>query len=216
MTLFPRLLCAAGVILLIFLASAHGQIANSSRISPYNAPGSIFPTDPGDGRMNSLVSDPTAYSVGDFVTIVVNLSNTANQSRAVTTAKKASVNDTITSIINPNNTNLAAQWAGNQAFAGSGTQANTDGLTTTIQARIVESLPNNTLRVEATRYMEVGKEKGTMVLTGLVRRADLASDNSISSNQVADLQIKQSGTGDLSRNTHKGWLTSIYEFVSPF
>jgi flagellar L-ring protein precursor FlgH len=196
--------------------AVRAQISSAPRVSPYSAPGSIFPNEPGDARMNSLVSDPTAYSVGDSITIVVNLSNTANQSRAVTTAKKASVNDAITSVINPNNSNLAMNWAANQAFAGSGTQANTDGLTTTIQAQIVEALPNNTFRVEAHRDMAVGKERATMVLTGMVRRADLASDNSISSNLVSDLRIKQDGTGDLTRETRKGWMTTIYEFLNPF
>ncbi len=201
---------------IVLAVAASAQVSVPSRNCPYSAPGSIFPSEPGDGRMNSLVSDPTAYSVGDSITIVVNLSNTANQSRAVTTAKKTSVADTITSVINPNNANLAMNWAGNQAFAGSGTQANTDGLTTTIQAQIIESLPNNTFRVEARRDMAVGKERTTMVLTGLVRRADLDSSNSVSSNLVSDLRITQNGSGDLTRNTRKGWMTTIYEFLNPF
>ena len=201
---------------IVLAVAASAQISSPNRNCPYSAPGSIFPSEPGDGRMNSLVSDPTAYSVGDTVTIVVNLSNTANQARAVTTAKKTSVADSITSLVTPNNSNLAMNWAGNQAFAGSGTQANTDGLTTTIQAQIVEALPNNTLRVEAKRYSSIGKERTTMVLTGVVRRADLDSSNSISSNLVADLQIKQEGSGDLTRSTRKGWMTTIYEFLNPF
>ena len=201
---------------IVLAVAASAQVSVPSRNSAYSAPGSIFPSEPGDGRMNSLVSHPTAYSVGDSITIVVNLSNTANQSRAVTTAKKTSVADTITSLVNPNNANLAMNWAGNQAFAGSGTQANTDGLTTTIQAQITEALPNGTFRVEARRDMAVGKERTTMVLTGVVRRADLDSSNSVSSNLVSDLRITQNGSGDLTRNTRKGWMTTIYEFLNPF
>lgn len=201
---------------LVLAVAARAQYSVPNRNSPYSAPGSIFPCEPGDGRMNSLVSDPTAYSVGDSITIVVNLSNVANQSRAVTTAKKSSVADSITSLANPNNTNLAMNWAANQAWAGSGSQANTDGLTTTIQAQITEALPNNTLRIEAHRDSAIGKEKATMILTGVVRRADLDSSNSISSNQISDLRIRQDGTGDLTRNTRKGWMTTIYEFLNPF
>ncbi|MDE1171522.1 MAG: flagellar basal body L-ring protein FlgH [Verrucomicrobium sp.] len=195
------------------LASA--QIANPARVSPYSGPGSIFPSQ-ADGRVTSLTADPIAFAVGDFITIIVNLNTSASLSKQLSTAKTSSVNDSITSLINPNNANIANQWSGAQSFAGGGTQADSEGLTTTIQARIDEALPNGTFHVVATRQMTVGKEKSTMVLTGYVRRQDLAADNSVSSTQVAELAINQTGNGDLSRAERKGWLTTLYEFVSPF
>jgi len=54
------------------------------------------------------------------------------------------------------------------------------------------------------------------VLTGLIRPEDLNTDNSIASSRVADLQIVQKGKGALSESQKKGWLTKLYEFLSPF
>jgi len=210
------------IVLSLLLASLAGPafagIAGPDRESPYMAPGSIFPRDAGDGRMNSIFSDPTAYSVGDFVTIVVNLTTTATRAKNTTTAKTASVNDSLTSLVIPNNVagNYGMQWGANQAFNGGGSQANSEAMTTTIQARIVEVYPNDTFRVEAHRAFQEGREKSNMVLTGFVRRKDLSATNSVSSTQVADLQVKDDGAGDLSRAAKKGWLTSVYEFVNPF
>ncbi len=195
-----------------------GQITGAPRISAYSAPGSIFPTDAGDGRMNSLYSDPTAFSVGDFITVVVNLSSVATRSKNTTTAKAATVNDSITSLIIPNNVagNYANQWAAAQAFNGGGSQADNEALTTTLQARIIEVYPNGTFRIVAQRDFQEGKEKTTLTMTGIVRRKDLTSTNTISSTQVAELEVKEDGAGDITREQRKGWLTTAYEFLNPF
>ena len=55
-----------------------------------------------------------------------------------------------------------------------------------------------------------------MILTGLVRPEDLSTTNTISSSQVADLQIIQKGKGTLTEDQRKGWLTKLYEFLDPF
>ena len=208
----------ASVALAVSANTGMGQITGSPRISAYSAPGSIFPTDAGDGRMNSLYSDPTSYSVGDFVTVVVNLSSVATRSKNTTTAKTATVNDSLTSLVIPNNVagNYAAQWGADQNFNGGGSQADNETLITTLQARIIEAYPNGTFRIEAHRNFQEGKEKTTLTMTGVIRRKDLSSTNTISSTQVAELEVKEDGAGDISREQRKGWLTTTYEFLNPF
>ena len=65
---------------------------------------------------------------------------------------------------------------------------------------MIEVEANGVMRVEATRLSKAGDEDTRMVLTGLVRPDDLATDNSISSSRVADLQIVQKGKGTLSES----------------
>ncbi|HEY8966920.1 MAG TPA: flagellar basal body L-ring protein FlgH [Candidatus Methylacidiphilales bacterium] len=196
------------------------EVLGPGRVNPYSAPGSIFPADPNavNGLTKSLYSDPTAASVGDTVTIVVNLSQVSTRAKTLATAKTTSVNDSVTSLLIPNNVagNYGNQWAGNQVFAGSGSQTSNEAMTTTVQARITEVLPNGTFRVEAKRIQQNDKERTTLTLTGTVRQQDLDATNSVSSSQVADLEVKSDGVGDVTRATRKGWLTTIYEFVNPF
>ncbi len=212
---------ALGIFLALLLPAPRGfaQYSQSPRVSPYSAPGSIFPIEAtSDGRMNSFFSDPIAAGVGDFITIVVNMSTTATRAKNLTTSKVSNVNDSLTSLVIPNNVagNYAMQWGANQNFAGGGSQANTEAMTTTIEAQIKEVMPDGNFRVEAHRSLQEGKEKTAMTLTGIVRRIDLSSTNSVSSTQVADLEIKEDSAGDLTRAERKGWLTSVYEFVNPF
>jgi flagellar L-ring protein precursor FlgH len=177
----------------------------------------------------SVYSDPLAHNVGDTITILVDLSNTVTKAQNTKTAKTAAVNDTISSLVYPSDgsnkgfsfynlhgVNPQMAWSANQSFNGGGTVANDETESTTIQARVIEVMSNGNMRVAATRLSKAGDEDTRMVLTGIVRPDDLGTDNSISSSRVADLQIVQKGKGALSESQKKGWLTKLYEFLSPF
>ena len=113
----------------------------------------------------SICSDPIARSVGDLVTIVVDLDNTVTKAQNTTTAKTATVNDSISQLVYPNDgTNhgwtastlitariRAWSWSGAHTFNGGGTVANSDVETTTIQARVVGVAANGVLRIQASR-----------------------------------------------------------------
>ncbi len=186
-------------------------------------------SNPNTSGSASIFSDPLAHNVGDSITIIVDLSNDVTKAQNTTTAKTATVNDTISSLVYPSDgsnkgfsfynlhgVNPQMNWSANQAFNGGGTVANTEADSTTIQARVIEVLSNGSMRVAATRLSKAGEEDTRMVLTGIVRPDDLNTDNSISSSRVADLQIVQKGKGALSESQKKGWLTKLYEFLSPF
>ena len=178
---------------------------------------------------SNLYSDPLAHSVGDLVTIVVALQNSIEKDQNTTTAKTAAVQAVLNSLIYPNDNsnsgfnflnyhgaNPTASYNATQSFNGGGTVKNTEATSTTIQARVVGVLPNGVLQVEAHRLSKAGEEDTSMILSGLVRPEDLSPTNTISSSQVADLQIIQKGKGTLTNDQRKGWLTKLYEFLDPF
>ena len=177
----------------------------------------------------SLYGDPLAHAVGDLVTIVVTLQNSVSKAQNTTTAKTTSVDGTISALVYPTDAtnhgwnfynyhgqNPTTSWNSAQTFNGGGTIANTEATSTTIQARVIAVAANGVMRVEATRLSKAGDEDTSMVLTGLVRPEDLSTANTISSDNVADLEILQKGKGTLTNNQRKGWLTKFYEFIEPF
>ena len=195
--------------------------------SVWGHPGSQ--ANPNTSGSASVFSDPLAHNVGDTITIIVDLSNSITKDQNTKTAKTASVNDQLNSLLYPpDGTNHGysfytyhgvtpqMNWSANQSFNGGGTVANTEADSTTIQARVVEVESNGVMRVAAVRLSKAGDEDTRMVLTGLIRPEDLNTDNSIASSRVADLQIVQKGKGTLSESQKKGWLTKLYEFLSPF
>jgi len=215
----------------VFTLGAAGLLAADPYVpavgSVWGHPGSQ--ANPHTSGSASVFSDPLAHNVGDTITIIVDLSNSITKDQNTKTAKTASVNDTISSLVYPSDgsnkgfsfynlhgVNPQMAWSANQSFNGGGTVANTEADSTTIQARVVEVESNGVMRVAATRLSKAGDEDTRMVLTGLIRPEDLNTDNSIASSRVADLQIVQKGKGALSESQKKGWLTKLYEFLSPF
>jgi flagellar L-ring protein FlgH len=178
---------------------------------------------------SSICSDPIARSVGDLVTIVVDLENDTTKVQDTKTNKTTSVTGQINTLVYPpDGTNHGwswytakgqtpqVNWNSAQTYDGGGTIANTEATSTTIQARVISVAPNGVLRIEATRLSKAGEEDTSMILTGLVRPEDLSTANSVSSSRVSDLEILQKGKGTLTNNQRKGWLTKFYEFVEPF
>lgn len=175
----------------------------------------------------SLYADRKAFRRGDLVTIVINQSTTAAKNNRTQTDKTTAVNEQFTALFGPfmGGERTAAEllrrnphtsWGGARTFDGGGNLAQTETLTSTIQARVTDSMPNGVLRIEATRRVEVGQETSHLVLSGVIRQEDLTTANTVLSTQVADLQVKQIGQGPLSRQQKAGWLTRIWETVSPF
>jgi flagellar L-ring protein FlgH len=201
---------------------------------PNQAVGSVWSHSGGQATVStspstSICSDPLAHSVGDLLTIVVSLQNTVTKAQNTTTAKTTAVNGVISSLLYPNDgtnhgynflnyhgANPTTAWNSTQSFNGGGTVANSEATSTTIQARVIGVASNGVLRVEATRLSKAGEEDTSMILTGLVRPEDLSTNNTISSDNVADLQIVQKGKGTLTNDQRKGWLTKFYEFIEPF
>lgn len=181
-------------------------------------PGSLVPTET-DGKIASLFSDPIAYRINEPITVVVNLSNAATATRSMTTAKTENINEgTLSSPLIPSeiSKNYGFNLNGSTAHSGTGNLANNQTMTTTFSGKIVEILPNDTYKIQASQTFTVGREKSELLLTGTIRSWDISATNQINSTQIADMKLEQTGTGPLSRSADKGWLTQLFEILAPF
>jgi flagellar L-ring protein precursor FlgH len=53
-------------------------------------------------------------------------------------------------------------------------------------------------------------------LAGLLRLADIDSDNRIASTRIADAQIIYGGQGAIQQASRPGWLGRFFNMISPF
>ncbi len=175
----------------------------------------------------SMYAHSLASNIGDLVTIIVELSTATQLKEQTKTTKANTMQDAIDHLFynmtdgthqgyRYRNLPPSFEWGGSRSHAGDGSINNSETLTTTVEARVVDTLPNNVLRVQAHRSFTSTDETMKLVMTGLVRRDDLSAANTISSTKVSDLQIKQEGSGTLSRDQKKGFLTRMYESINPF
>jgi flagellar L-ring protein FlgH len=103
-----------------------------------------------------------------------------------------------------------------QKFKGSGSTERSGRFSATLPVRVRQVLENGDLFVEGTKVTMVGAEERHIYMSGVVRRIDIAEDNTVPSSRVADAEIEYAGRGDISDTQRRGWLSRVLSKIWPF
>ena len=150
--------------------------------------------------MAMTASDYKARLPGDLLIINVsdNFSSTntgnAQQQRSLSASSSVASSLITNNAFNNHVSNLFSPTSAYN-MSGKGQTALTSTLSLNLSARVVETLPNGVLVVEAVRDFTIGNDRQTIVLHGLVRPGDIAADNSVPSSAVANLEAEVHGKG---------------------
>ncbi|MEM8756439.1 MAG: flagellar basal body L-ring protein FlgH [Planctomycetota bacterium] len=101
-------------------------------------------------------------------------------------------------------------------FEGEGTYERADRLTTRIQAEVIDVKPNGNLVLEARSRVQTDEEIQVMVLSGICRTDDVTLQNTIQSNELADLTITVRNEGQVRKSAKKGFIPRALEAVFAF
>ncbi len=172
-----------------------------------------------------IVADKRAAAVGDILSILVQESSTASKDNSTKTAKKTSVDASISSFLySPAASALltkkgqlpALKFDSSQNFDGGGKINNAENIIARIAVTVIDVLPNHNLVIEGKRTTAFAGETQDVVLRGTVRPVDIAANNTVFSYNVADATIKFISRGTVTDSQRKGWFTRIWDKVSPF
>lgn len=172
---------------------------------PPPTPGAIYRS----GRELSLFADTRARQVGDILTVVLVEKTQAKKSATTTAAKDNTANIAVPSIVGYNLTRGQASIDAARKFSGGGDSSQSNQLDGNITVTVVEVLANGNLRIAGDKRVRINQGDETVRLTGLVRPADIATDNTVLSSRVANAQIAYSGSGTLADSNAPGWLSRI-------
>ncbi|MBX3155915.1 MAG: flagellar basal body L-ring protein FlgH [Deltaproteobacteria bacterium] len=103
-----------------------------------------------------------------------------------------------------------------QKFTGNGSVARQGHVSAILPVRVMQILPSGDLFVEGTKVVMVGHEEHHIYLSGIVRRIDIAEDNTVPSSRIADAEIEYTGRGDVSDTQRRGWLNRVLGKIWPF
>lgn len=160
------------------------------------SPGSLW--SPSSQFMN-LGSDVRASQVDDLITVVVAEQASAVAQGTTKTQRQSTLSSSITAAGGPTKAAGAlANLAGlntQSALNGQGATTRSTQLTTTLSARVVGVLPNGYLVIEGSKSVQVNSENQVVTLRGVVRPTDLTTGNTVSSMQVAEMQLTINGKG---------------------
>ncbi len=166
--------------------------------------GSLWPLE--GGTFTDLATDYKARRLNDVIIIRIVEQTLAQFSGDVTAQRGFSSTSAITGLAGQVNTNpvnpLYALNSSNN-LKGTGSANSQSLLHTVIAGRVVAMLPNGNMVIEAERKVSFNQQGQTIVLRGLVRPGDIASDDSVLSTSVSDLELELKGKGVVTDATRQ-------------
>lgn len=103
-----------------------------------------------------------------------------------------------------------------QKFNGNGAVQRQGSVLATLPVRVRQILPSGDLFIEGTKVVMIGAEEKHIYLSGIVRRIDIAEDNTVPSSRIADAEIEYTGRGDISDTQRRGWMSRVIGKLWPF
>jgi flagellar L-ring protein precursor FlgH len=172
----------------------------------------------------AFFKDQRAAQVGDVITIVVSMTDTATLNN-VTTATRASSEsaglpnffgmETLMpkAIVDPSK--LLSASSGN-SNVGTGQIQRNEAVTLSVAGVVTQVLPNGNLVVAARQEFRVNDELRTIQVTGVIRTQDITSENTVQSNQIAEARIEYGGRGQLTDIQAPRWGQQMMDILLPF
>jgi len=162
----------------------------------------------------SLFSDVSAKRVGDIITVVLSENTNASKSASTSTGKDSEIDIASPTLlggpVSAAGINfLANSLDGSRSFSGSGDSSQSNSLDGRITVTVSEVLPNGHLMVQGEKRMTLNQGNEHIRFSGIVRPADIRSDNTVVSTSVANAQIIYGGTGMIASANTQGWFTQF-------
>ena len=182
--------------------------------------GSIYDPDLGP---QGPISNKTAARVGDLVTILISENQDVRNEEVADLQKETNLRYAIDNFdIAPNAFDVLPELEANSndKLKGTANYSKRGQFNARLTAVVVDVLPNGNLVVQGRREIRVDKETKVIEISGLVRRWDVASDNTVESELVADAKIVYAGKGPLTDSTNRkgagGWVHDALAWLWPF
>jgi len=171
-----------------------------------------------------LFRDARAMRVGDVITVKISikdkavLDNSSNRSRESNFSLDQSLKygTAIGSFQRSGDGSAQASSAAKSGSTGKGGVARSESIDLLIAAVVTEVLGNGNLVIRGTQEVGVNFEVRELTVAGIVRPRDVATDNSVSYERIAEARISYGGRGRITEVQQPGWGQQLLDALSPF
>ena len=171
-----------------------------------------------DKNMRAIYADDVARQIGDVLTVKVSedskVDNKAKRDLKKETDKSTTFNGDVGDFADLGEFGISAK-SGNE-LKSKADYKDERKFVDSITVVVVDILPNHNLVVTGTRNRNIAGDIQTIEVSGIVRPSDIAFDNTVKSEQVANFRIVTSNGGVSAPYTKPGWLGSIFDIIWPF
>ncbi len=172
----------------------------------------------------AFFKDQRAAQVGDILTVLVNVSDTANLANATTTTRTGSEATGIPNLLGLESKAAASgidpknllNTNSTNANAGTGTVKRAETITLRLAGVVTQVLPNGNLVVSAKQEIRINSELRELLISGVIRPQDIASDNTVTHDRMAEARIAYGGRGTLSDIQQPRYGQQLLDILLPF
>lgn len=205
-------------------------IAGSQRVSmplpapemEAQAPNSLWRT-----GARSFFNDQRASKIGDILTVNIEIQDSAQLNNSTARTRTSSTADGIQALLGledviqnalPGTPSLdpAIGFDSSSASNGQGSVNRQETVSLTIAAVITDRLANGNLVIGGSQEVKINNELRELLISGVIRPEDVASDNTIAHTKIAEARISYGGRGDLSQVQRDRYGKLIYDQIAPF
>lgn len=171
--------------------------------------------------------DQRAAGVGDILTVVIdvadsaNISNTSQRSRLNSEDASASaffgyeqhLSRVLPDAVNPGN---LLELDSSTTNVGSGRVARGETIKLRVAALITQILPNGNMVIHGRQEMRVNFENRELQVAGVIRPEDISSTNTITYEKIAEARISYGGRGQITDVQQPRYGQQVLDILMPF
>ncbi|MCR5085502.1 MAG: flagellar basal body L-ring protein FlgH [Succinivibrionaceae bacterium] len=166
---------------------------------------------------NGLYTDTRAHRVGDLISVTLDESTRATKKADTELERKSSntIGDTVIGghKVSAHGYTPTFSNSNSSNYEGTSDASQSNSLRGQISVSVVRVLGNGNLMVRGEKWLMLNNGNEYVRLTGIIRSEDISSDNTVSSQRVANARIQYGGTGDFASTQERGWLSKFFNSV---
>jgi flagellar L-ring protein precursor FlgH len=175
----------------------------------------------------TFFNDQRAARVGDILTVLITIDDSAQVSNATVRERKVGTNMGVPHFFGLESSlgkilpkaydpSSMIDATSDNTNSGTGSVNRAEKINLTVAAVVSKVLPNGNLVIQGRQEVKTNAEVRELTVSGIVRPEDISSSNTISHTQIAEARIAYDGRGDISRIQKSPYGQSIVEAFSPF
>jgi flagellar L-ring protein FlgH len=186
------------------------------------APNSLWRT-----GARSFFNDQRASKIGDILTVNIEIADSAQLKNTSARSRTSSTDTSLNAALGlediikktlPGAPSLSpgVDFGSTSASNGTGSVNRQETVNLTVAAVITDILPNGNMVIGGSQEVKINNELRELLVSGVIRPEDVASDNTIAHTKIAEARISYGGRGDISNVQRDKYGKLIYDQVTPF
>lgn len=175
----------------------------------------------------AFFKDQRAGQIGDVLTVTISISDKATLNNTTTRGRVTKENQALPHVfgfekqlqkILPNGADPSSlvDIDNNNTNSGTGKITRDETVNLKVAAVVTQVLPNGNLVIAGHQEVRVNFEARDLQITGIIRREDIDSTNTISHEKIAEARIAYGGRGQITDVQQPRYGTQVLDIVSPF